>query len=59
MEKSCSYSTRTWRLIYNFSRIPRVSRPPLIPINRLLNIEERHIATLSKLSKILFEGLKS
>jgi hypothetical protein len=44
-EKTCSYSTRTRRVIYDVARIPRASRPLLIPINRPLNIEERHTAT--------------
>jgi hypothetical protein len=57
-ENSCSYSTQTRRLIYNFSRIPKASRPPLIPINRPINIEERDTATWSKFSKILLEELK-
>jgi hypothetical protein len=48
-EKSCSYSTRTKRLIYDFSRIFRASRVPLIPTNSHLIIEENHIEALERI----------
>jgi hypothetical protein len=44
-KKGCPSPTRTKGLIYDFSRIRMAFRPPLIPINRHLNIEERHTAT--------------
>jgi hypothetical protein len=37
--------TRTKRLTYIFLRVSRASRVLLIPINRPLNIEERHTPT--------------
>jgi hypothetical protein len=40
-EKTCTYSIWTRRRIYDFSRIPRVSRASLIPINRALTFEEK------------------
>jgi hypothetical protein len=54
-EKNCSYSTRTKRPIYNFSRIPMASRVALILINMPLTIEKKNTQALGKNQMLLQE----
>jgi len=50
--KRCHSPTWTRRIISVFSRIPRASRVLLIPINKPLNIEEKH-TSLEKNQRLL------
>jgi hypothetical protein len=55
-KNTCNYSIWTRSPICNCSRISRVSRASLIPINRPLAFEEKHTQALKKNQSLHQEG---